>query len=311
MPCYKPLDAWKTPTGQIVFYDSPGTQYMQIPCGRCIGCRAQRAKEWALRCVHESTLHSENDFITLTYNAEHLPPDRGLRKKHVQNFFKKLRREISPRKIRYYYCGEYGDKNNRPHYHILLFGYRFHDRIQLGQTKSGLPLFYSPTLERIWGKGFVQVGDVTFESAAYVARYVMKKINGKEKDKIDPDTGLKPYERFNDFTGEIIEVLPEFTSMSRGGRYAKRDNTGGIGHGWYDKYKSDLYPKDFVTHNGCRHKPPRFYDNKLKEEDPDMYDELKAWRAKNGYESADNSPERLQSREKVAQAKHKPLVRSL
>jgi hypothetical protein len=305
------LDAWRTPTGQIVFYDSPGVQYQQIPCGQCVGCRLDRSKEWALRCMHEASLHEENSFITLTYNAEHLPPDAGLRKKDVQKFFKRLRKAIAPKKIRYYYCGEYGDKNNRPHYHILLFGHRFDDWVQLGQTQSGLPLYTSPTLERIWGQGFVQIGEVTFESAAYVARYIMKKVNGKAQDQIDERTGLKPYERYNDFTGEITEVLPEYTAMSRGGRTVNGNNAGGIGSGWYDKFSSDLYPKDFVTHNGRRHKPPRFYDDKLKKDNPEMYDELKAWRAKKGYESTDNEPGRLAQRMKVTQAKTKPLKRSL
>lgn len=307
MPCYKPLDAWRTPTGQIVFYDSPGVKYQQIPCGRCIGCRLERSKEWALRCVHEASTHQENCFITLTYNAEHLPPDGGLRKKHVQDFFKRLRKKIQPRKVKYYYCGEYGDKNNRPHYHILLFGYNFTDWILLPhKSPSGHDLYTSPTLEKLWGQGFVQIGDVSFESAQYVARYIMKKVLGKGKDQIDEKTGLKPYERYNSFTGELTEVLPEYTDMSRGGRSGR-----GIGATWIQQYTNDCYPKDFVTHNGTKHKPPRYYDEQLKKEDPDMYDQLKAWRAKQGYESVDNTPGRLQTREKVAQAKTSKLSRSL
>jgi hypothetical protein len=307
MPCYKPMDAWRTPTGQIVFYDSPGVQYQQIPCGRCIGCRLERSKEWALRCVHEASCHEENCFITLTYNAENLPPDGGLRKKHVQDFFKRLRKAISPRKVKYYYCGEYGDKNNRPHYHILLFGYNFTDWLLLPhKSPSGHDLYTSPTLEKLWGKGFVQIGDVSFESAQYVARYIMKKVLGKGKDQVDPDTGLKPYERINSFTGEIHEVLPEYTDMSRGGRRGR-----GIGATWIERYTSDCYPKDFVTLDGRKHKPPRYYDEQLKKEDPDMYDQLKAWRAQKGYESPDGTPGRLETREKVAQAKSSNLLRSL
>jgi hypothetical protein len=306
MACFKPLDAWRTPTGQIVFYDSPGVQYQQIQCGQCVGCRLEKSRQWALRCVHEASLHENNCFITLTYNAENLPPDGGLRKKHMQNFFKRLRKYLKDTKIKYYYCGEYGDKNNRPHYHALIFGYNFPDWVYIGETQSGLPLYTSPTLERLWSHGFVQVGEVNFQSAGYVARYVMKKVNGPAKEKIDPETGLKPYERYNEFTGEIHEVLPEYTDMSRGGRTGR-----GIGAEWYDRYSSDCYPKDFITVNGIRCKPPRYYDEQLKKEDPDMYDQLKAWRAKQGYESTDNEPDRLKAREKVTKAQHSQLKRSL
>lgn len=307
MACFKPIDAWRVPSGQIVFYDSPGARYQQLPCGQCIGCRLNRSKEWALRCVHEASCHEENCFITLTYNAENIPPDGGLRKNHVQKYFKRLRKRISPRKVKYYYCGEYGDKNNRPHYHILLFGYNYPDWILLPQkSPSGHDLFTSPQLEKDWGHGFVQIGDVSFESAAYVARYIMKKVNGRAADQIDEKTGLKPYERFNDFTGEIHEVLPEYTDMSRGGRSGR-----GIGHEWITRYSGDCYPKDFVTIDGIKRSIPRYYDEQLKRESPDMYDELKAWRAKQGYESPDNSPERLAVRENVTRAKTKQLKRSL
>jgi hypothetical protein len=307
MACFKPLDAWRTPTGQVVFYDSPGTKYMQIPCGQCIGCRLERSRQWAMRCVHEASQHEQNCFITLTYNAEHLPADGSLRKSDFQKFMKRLRKKIAPRKIKYYYCGEYGDKNNRPHYHALIFGYNFPDWVLLPhKSPSGHDLYTSPELEKLWGQGFVQIGDVTFESAGYVARYIMKKVNGKARDQIDPDTGLKPYERYNDFTGEIHTVLPEYTDMSRGGR-----NGCGIGSTWFDKYSSDCYPKDFTTINGMRCKPPRYYDERLKRKDELLYDSVKANRNKLAYESEDGTPERLAVREKVKLAQFNFLKRSL
>jgi hypothetical protein len=306
MPCYKPLDAWKTPTGQIVFYDSPGVQYQQLPCGRCIGCRMKRAESWAMRCVHEASLHEQNCFITLTYNAENLPPDGGLRKRDFVKFMRKLRKAI-PVKIKFYMCGEYGEKN-RPHYHAIIFGYNFPDWVKLPQkSKSGHDLFTSPKLEQIWGKGFVQIGDVSYESAAYVARYIMKKQTGASMDLVDPKTGLKPYERYNSFTGEIHEVLPEYNNMSRGGR-----NGSGIAADWFDQFaRTDCYPKDYVHVNGVKRSMPRYYDERLKKVNPDLYDDIKAERARKGYESKDNTPERLETREKVAQAKHSNLTRSL
>jgi hypothetical protein len=308
MPCYKPIDAWKTPTGQVVFYDSPGVQYMQIPCGRCIGCRMKRAESWAMRCVHEAQLHDENCFITLTYNAENIPPDGGLRKKHFVDFMKRLRKHIHPRKIKFYMCGEYGDKNNRPHYHALIFGYNFPDWVLLPhKSPAGHDLYTSPILEKIWGKGFVQVGDVSYESAAYTARYIMKKQTGPKMEEIDPETGLKPYERVNSFTGEVHEVLPEYNAMSRGGR-----DGNGLAADWFDQFaRTDCYPKDFVHVNGIKRSMPRYYDERLKKVNPDLHDDIKAHRAHKGYESPDNTPERLVTREKIASAKSQSLKRSL
>lgn len=313
MPCYKPLKAYKTPTGKIIFYDSPGVKEFPIPCQRCIGCRLDKSKEWAMRCMHEASLHDQNSFITLTYNDKNLPYNTSLVKEDVQKFFKRLRKRIQPKKIRYYYCGEYGDKNGRPHYHILLFGYNYPDWVRLPhKSPSGRDLYTSPILEKDWKLGFVQIGDVTYESAAYTARYIMKKVMGKGKDEIDPKTGLKPYERYayDELTGEVTgihEILPEYTSMSRGRR---SDNNGGIGYRWHTRYSSDTY-KDSITVNGFPNKVPRYYDQLLQEKNPDLADDIKAQRALKAYESTDNSPDRLKAREKVAKAKTTKLTRSL
>jgi hypothetical protein len=255
-----------------------------------------------MRCVHEASLHEDNCFITLTYSPENLPPDGSLRKKDFQVFMRELRRAIHPKKVRYYHCGEYGDNTNRPHYHAILFGYNFPDWVYLFDSPSGSPIYTSPTLEKIWNKGFVTIGECTYESAAYVARYVMKKINGPMADKINPDTGLKHYERYNDFTGEITEVLPEYTTMSR---------RPGIGRDWIARYTRDCYPKDFTTINGKRCKPPKAYDRYLREIDPELYDDIKAGRVLAAYESEDNTESRLQAREKVAEAQNRQLKRSL
>lgn len=284
---------------------------MQVPCGRCIGCRLDYASGWATRMMHEASLHQNNCFITLTYNQDHLPRDTSLDHSHFQLFMKRLRKYIAPQKIKYYMCGEYGDKNGRPHYHAILFGYNFDDWIYLHDSEKGNPIYTSPTLERIWQKGFVQVGEVTYDSCAYVARYVMKKINGKQKDEIDEDTGLRHYERYehDDLTGEVIrivEIEPEYSTMSRGGRSGN-----GIAHDWINTYASDIYPKDHTHINGMPRKSTRYYDNQLKRLNPDMYDDIKAERARKGYESQDNSPERLEVRENLAKAKNKRLIRSL
>ena len=203
------------PGGLIQFHDDGSGRSLELPCGQCIGCRLERSRQWAMRCVHEASMHDDNCFITLTYNPENLPPDCGLIKSDFQKFMKRYRRAFPGKEIRFYHCGEYGDANNRPHYHAVIFGHNFDDWMYLFDSPSGEPIYTSPTLERIWGHGFVTVGSVTFESAAYVARYVMKKINGPLKEKIDEKTDLKHYERVNAFTGEIIEVMPEYSTMSR------------------------------------------------------------------------------------------------
>lgn len=231
-----------------------------IPCGKCIGCRLEKARQWAVRCVHEAQMYPENSFITLTYNNENLPKDRNIQKRDLQLFFKRLRKALSPKEIRYYACGEYGDKMGRPHYHACLFNHDFEDKIMLrtGKVKpSGLSkfkptrnhaLYTSPVLEKIWKKGFVTIGELTFDSAGYVARYVTKKI-----------TGPPAAEHYQGRT-------PEFALMSR---------MPGIGKPWLDKYFTDVYPKDFFTLNGVKNKPPRYYDDLLKKKNPRLHIKLK------------------------------------
>lgn len=260
-----------------------------------------RSREWATRCVHEASLHEDNCFITLTYNDENCPLDGGLVKSDFQKFMKRLRKNTG-KKIRYYYCGEYGDKNNRPHYHAILFGYNFPDWQYLFDSTGGTAIYTSKILEETWKKGFVTVGTVTFESAAYIARYVLKKQNGQLKEKINKDTGLKNYERVNPYTGEIHEVLPEFTDMSR---------RPGIAHNWISRYSGDCYPKDFTTVRGVRVGLPRYYDEYLKNIDLDMYDDIKAARMLSAYKSDDNTEQRLSQKSKVKSAQIKQLIRSL
>jgi len=274
---------------------------MELPCGQCIGCRLESSRQWAMRCVHEASMHENNCFITLTYDAENLPPDGGLKKKDFQNFMKRLRKQTKA-KIRYYHCGEYGDQTNRPHYHAILFGYNFDDWQYLFNSPGGEPIYTSKTLEKIWQNGFVTIGTMTFESAAYVARYCMKKLNGPLAEQINPKTDLRHYERINEFTGEIVPVLSEYSTMSR---------RPGIAHNWIANFTRDVYPKDFTTIKGIRMQPPKYYDKYLGSIEPDMYDDIKAARALSGYNSTDNTSLRLSARETVKKAQFKQLKRSL
>jgi hypothetical protein len=200
MPCYSPILAYHPRDGsasrQFVFKSSEGNGVtVKLPCGSCVGCRLERSRQWALRCMHEAKMHPENCFITLTYNDLHLPDDRSLNYEHFQLFMKRLRKMIRDediraagdgvpffRKVRFYMCGEYGEKLGRPHFHACIFGYNFPDRKFWQKTSSKSSLDRSAILESLWPYGYSSVGNVTFESAAYVARYIMKKVGGDAAD---------------------------------------------------------------------------------------------------------------------------------
>ena len=212
-----------------------------VACGGCIGCRIDRSRVWAMRLIHESQLWDHtygNSFITLTYRdieeadqwqrAEsfHVPENWGLRKSHFQKFMKRLRFH-HPQKIRFFHCGEYGDRCQhklhvddceicsvgRPHYHAILFNISFDDKECVGQ-KNGVKYYTSPKLQQYWPYGFVQVGDVNYQSVAYVARYNMKKITGNIAD--------EHYQKINEY-GEPYWVQPEYITMSRRREKRTRD----------------------------------------------------------------------------------------
>ena len=136
---------------------------LPLPCGKCLGCKLSKAREWSVRCVLEASLYDENCFITLTYDDAHLPKDQKLHRKDLQDFFKRLRKKYD---IRYFGCGEYGGTTKRPHYHAIIFGY-FPKDWKLGSSRE---------LSELWPFGFNYVGEVNFESCNYVARYTTKKV---------------------------------------------------------------------------------------------------------------------------------------
>lgn len=207
---------------------------------------------------------------------------------------KRLRYQQAPKIIRFYHCGEYGEKNKRPHYHTLLFNHDFSDKIPYSETQ-GTPLFISENLTQLWGKGFCTIGEVTFDSAAYVARYIMKKITGNK--------AKEHYKSLDTETGEIHNIVPEYTTMSR---------RPGIGTGWYDKFKPDVYPDDFIIINGKKMRPPRFYDDLYKKGEPDNFEITKHERLERAKDQEDdNTYDRLVVREKVTKARLKLKSRSI
>lgn len=303
MACHFPIPAYRLPSGDVIFHDKGDASPFEVPCGRCTGCRLERSRQWAMRCVHEASLHDDNCFITLTYSPENLPSTGSLVKADFQKFMKRLRKRYTGKTIRYFMCGEYGEKNNRPHYHAILFGLNFPDWRYVETSPSGHEVYTSAILEHIWGLGFVTIGTVTFESAAYVARYVMKKINGPAVDQVDPDTGLKPYERFDSRSGEIVSVEPEYCAGSR---------RPGIAAGWIEKFKSDCYPKGFTTIRGVPVGLPRYYDLQVEKSDPDLFQRVKDERRQAAYENSDeNSESRLRQKRIVKEAQFSQLKRTI
>jgi len=302
MPCYYPIKAWRskelTANGKrgLVFKEEKGIplSLLQIPCGRCIGCKLERSRQSAVRCMHEAKMHSENCFITLTYSPEYEPQGKTLDKADLQKFIKRLRKFYAPKKIRYYACGEYGEKFDRPHYHICIFGHDFADK-KLWQDKNGYQLFTSATLEKIWPFGYSTIGPLTFETAAYTARYVLKKQNG--------DNAIKHYEYIDSDTGEIFDREPEFNRMSL---------KPGIGDAFFRRYTSDIYPSDQVITRGFPSKPPRFYDTQFERINPLLLTEVKKTRVKKAKRNKqDSTHDRLMAREQCAKARVKRNQREL
>lgn len=290
MPCFSPLQAYRGRDG-VVFSKKQslagGLVELELPCGQCVGCRVERSQQWALRCVHEASLHERNSFLTLTYDDDHLPDDGGLDVSHWQKFAKRVRKQLGP--FRFFHCGEYGDQTFRPHYHALVFGLDFSfDREVL--RRSPHLLWHSPTLTELWGHGHVSIGAVTYETCAYVARYVVKKLTGNEAA-----------ETYGD-------LRPPYVTMSRGGRTRDpAENQGGIGYRWFQKYRGDVFPADEVVQNGRKFRPPRYYDEKLGEEE---LEKIKKKRRRE-VNLANSTPERLAAREKVLKARLALQARNL
>lgn len=265
MACFGPLTAYRpkegAESGRLVFKkaDAHSGIGIKVPCGQCVGCKLERSRQWAMRCLHEKRLHSRSSFVTLTYADEHLPEFGDLCKRDLQLFMKRLRKQEGPG-VRFYACGEYGDVNLRPHYHILLFNVDFSDMKFFSQNRRGDKTFTSDCLRELWPFGHNNIGDVNFESCAYVARYVLKKITGKAADE---------HYMVYDSDGLVHVRPPEFTVMSR---------RPGIGAAWYEKFGSEVAVHDTVVVNGREVRPPRYYDELLSRIDTVRLDELKVKR---------------------------------
>lgn len=267
MACYHPRAAWyaqaRGESGKrgITFRLSEGyvDRPVEVPCGTCVGCRLEWARQWAVRCEHESKCHERSSFVTLTYERDPV----SLRPEDFVRFMKRLRHEYAT--VRYLQCGEYGGEFGRPHHHALLFGVSFPDaRYYKGQASERL--FTSKSLERLWTHGQCTIGEVTFKSAGYVARYAMKK-------------SLVDREEWR-----ARGLVPEYMTMSR---------RPGIGRAWADRYRSQWYRQDFVVVNGVECRPPRYYDQVEEKAAPAVLARVKAKRRREGAERAQELREQL------------------
>lgn len=317
MPCFTPRPAWASillnpKSGKRYISFRPvehkgGTEQIKVQCSKCDGCRIERSRQWAVRCWHEASLHQNNIFITLTFAPEHLDPQGSLRKPDFQKFMKRLRKRFSylqsascwkdentgrykmqkkyySPQILYFHCGEYGEKFGRPHHHACLFNFTFDDLELLRKTPTGFPVYTSKTLSELWEFGIHEIGSVTFQSAAYVARYIIKKVSG-----------LDAYHHY-------LGKEPEYVTMSRNPAIAKN---------WFKQFQSDVYPGDFVAmEGGFKCLPPKYYDKQYEIDNPEKYAILKQTRIDRARSDPNNTPERLAVRHELLKRKLKLLKRS-
>lgn len=319
MPCARPIPAYwsktRNPATGLRFpvfnlRDGLVDRPLRLPCQQCIFCRLNNSREKAIRCVHEASLYEQNCFLTLTYAPEHLPHLGSLDYSHPVGFMKRLRKRFSNVTIRSFGCGEYGEKLSRPHYHILLFNFDFPDKKFL-KSYRGNRYYTSEILSRLWwdkktktSLGHAIIGALTFESAAYVGRYVTKKITGPRAQDY--------YQRLDEY-GEyqpIEKEKPICVSLKPG-----------IGAPWLKKYMRDTYPSDSVIIRGKEVKPPKYYDKLFAIDNPEEFLTLKQQR-KNSVQKCgcllrchcypeNATPERMSVRETIQLIKAENLKRPI
>lgn len=231
-----------------------------VSCGKCLECLRQKSIEWAFRIMDEASCHSENCFITLTYNNDFLPTDEfgehSVSRREVQLFMKRFRKAIAPVKIRFFACGEYGAQYGRPHYHLIIFGW-FPSDAYFWQNDGKTKLYRSPLLEKVWKFGFSSVGKVSYDSALYCAKYMNKAQFDKRVMK----------------RGDIDHIYSYPTRP-----FVQMSNRPGIG---YDcVYRCDL-KYDRIYRDGKSTKIPRYY-LKVMERDGIFLEQFKTLRQAQG-----------------------------
>lgn len=296
MSCFHPLEAFANPKGGKPFFSRPSGhsgRVLSLPCGQCIGCRLDRCCDWSARITHEALFWESNWFLTWTFGDGHYPPDGCVRREVIQDSFKRLRERAKRRGLlegpglRKFYNAEYGSQTQRAHYHAIVFGLKLPDLVVWKNNERGERLWTSAFLDEAWGFGRVMVGAVTPTSAAYVAGYCLRDTSAKHS----------PYGFVDVDTGEFRERVAPFVGMSR---------RPGIGRGFFDKFRGDVFPRDFALIEGRKVPTPKYYRRLLETANPVLAAELKAKREASVYSpesKRERRPARLAVREvcKVAQ----------
>lgn len=290
MACNNPIRRWEI-NGKVRFTKADQDEYMGfkaekystlIPCGQCMGCRLDYSKEWANRVMLEAeTCKGPNYFVTLTYDDAHLPrrtaikADTGeiktvstLVPEDLQKFLKKLRsrwkRHYEVENIRFFGGGEYGEETARAHYHLAIFNLPIFDLKAYKQNPNGDMMYTSAELETVWGNGYVVIGELNWSSAAYIARYMTKKVKGPEGQRVYKDSGIEP-------------------------PYVRMSRRPGIGQEYYEKHKEHIYEADslWVPCKGKSKqiKPPKYFDRLYERENQARIEELKASRRRIGLQT--------------------------
>lgn len=314
MPCLRPIKGWyprpTAPDARLVFdvrFAANPDRFTYVSCGQCICCRLYASQGWAVRCMHEKRMHAKSCFLTLTYSPEHLPKYGSLIRDAVPEFNKRLRDYLNYPQLSFFYCGEYGDMLHRPHYHEIVFGYDPPDK-KFWKRVRGNDYFTSEILNARWGLGNVVIGNVDFDSAAYVARYTLKK--QKRSDKVIgsfecPVTGEYHDARLGDvfssdiFTRELQKRLPVFAGMS---------TNPAIGLRFIEAFPDDVFAEMSTVFKTHEFALPRYYLKRLEKVNPAKY---LAFKATQKLFSKPPDFVRLKAREEIVLSRIKPLTRSL
>ena len=277
MPCTNLREAWRSDTPnesgkrplKFIRKGESREDTVLVPCGKCLGCRLDKAQDWAIRCSHEIQMYEDrglpSSFLTLTYNEEHLPNPPSINRNDPKRFIHNLRQHVTRETgttksgIRFFGCGEYGEQLSRPHYHMLMFGYQFPDIEVHTRNQNDQPIYTSATMDRLWGKGYCTTANASYQTAHYVARYITKKINGEE--------ATNHYTRTDMQTGQLYELEPEFNFSSR---------MPGLGYDWLQKYKKQLH-NGYVIVDGKKKPIPDYYLRKLAESELEEYSDYELY----------------------------------
>lgn len=225
-----------------------------LPCQQCMSCRLDKSLDWALRLTYEQRSWSTSTFLTLTYDETNVPV--SISGPRMTTFIKDLRRRLDYRglgKIKFFGVGEYGEKKGRPHYHLIVYGgpFAYSRECEKEPSRSGGAQWTNEHIAAVWTEGRHRLSEVTFESAAYVARYALKKVTGTAA------------------SSHYGEKLPEFMQCSNG-----------LGRLHFDRWKEDIYPAGSVIKDGREIQAPKYFDRLIEKFCPELWAETKKEREK-------------------------------